>query len=37
MNEKVTKNQRIPPVDVIGGRFKVETEPHFKFVVLSVN
>jgi len=23
MNEKVKKNQKIPPVDVIGGRFKV--------------
>ena len=34
MNEKVKKNPKIPPVDVIGGRFKV-TEPHFKLVVLS--
>jgi len=23
MNEKVKKNPKIPPVDVIGGRFKV--------------
>jgi len=23
MNEKVKKNQKIPPEDVIGGRFKV--------------
>jgi len=23
MNEKVKKNQKNPPVDVIGGRFKV--------------
>jgi len=33
MNEKVKKNRKIPPVDVIGGRFKVKTEPHFKLVV----
>jgi len=35
MNEKVKKNPKIPPVDVIGGRFKFKTEPHFKLVVLS--
>jgi len=35
MNEKVKKNSKFPPVDVIGGRFKVYTEPHFKLVVLS--
>jgi len=35
VNEKVKKNPKIPPVDVIGGRFKVQTEPHFKLVVLS--
>jgi len=35
MNEKVQKHQKIPPVDVIGGRFKVYTEPHFKLEVLS--
>jgi len=35
MNEKVKKNPKIPPADVIDGRFKVETEPYFKLVVLS--
>jgi len=34
MNEKVKKNPKISPVDVIGGWFKVQTEPHFKLVVL---
>jgi len=35
MSEKVKKNQKIPPEDVTGGRFKVSTEPHFKLVILS--
>jgi len=35
MNEKVKENPKIPPVDVVGGRFNVQTEPHFKLVVLS--
>jgi len=35
MNEKVKKNPKISPVDVIGGGFKVYAEPHFKLVVLS--
>jgi len=33
MNEKVKKNQKIPPVDVMVGRFL--SEPNFKLVVLS--
>jgi len=33
--KKVKKNPKIPPIDVIGGRFKVKTEPHFKLAVLS--
>jgi len=35
MNENVKKNTKNPPVDVIGGWFKVQTETHCKFVVLS--
>jgi len=35
MNEKVKKNLKMLPVDVIGGRFNVPTEPYFKLVVLS--
>jgi len=35
MYEKLKKNQKISPVDLIGGRFKVWTEPHFEFVVPS--
>jgi len=35
MNENVKKNPKIPPIDVIGGRFKVYIEPDFKLVVLS--
>jgi len=35
MNEIVKKNPTIPPADVICGQFKIETEPHFKLVVLS--
>jgi len=34
-NDKVKKKSKISPVDVIGGWFKIETEPHFKLVVLS--
>jgi len=35
-NERKSKeNQKIPLIDVIGGWFKVHTEPHFKLVVLS--
>jgi len=32
---KIKKNPQIPPVGVIGGRFEVYTEPHFKLEVLS--
>jgi len=35
MNEKVKKNPKISPVDVIGGWFNVSTETHFKLVVIS--
>jgi len=35
MNEKVKKNPKVSPVDVIGGWVKVEREPHFKLAVLS--
>jgi len=35
MNEKVQTNQKIPPTDAIGGQFRVETEPHFKHLLLS--
>jgi len=33
--QKRKENRKIPLVDVIGGRFKVQAEPHFKLVVLS--
>jgi len=36
MNEKVKKNPKIPQIDVIGDRFKVQIEPNFQLVVLSV-
>ena len=35
MNEKVKKNHKIPPIDVISGRFKAQTESDFKLVVPS--
>jgi len=35
MSEKIKKNPKIPPVGVIGCRFKVKTEPYFKLAVLS--
>jgi len=30
MNEKVKKNPKIPPVDIIGGRFKVLNKTLFQ-------
>ena len=35
INEKVKKNPKILPVDVIGSRFKIYIERNFKLVILS--